>query len=215
MVGFGAVSYQPKGAQKPELGTIKVESDTAVSVAERLVQFTPVQVAEVKFSTARRDQTREVVGTITDGIPDQERVIALDRVLAHLDTSKIIPKNVEGVKADPPPIFFSTKPAVLVNVDGDPIWSPIKDNDLKFAVNTNWDLFQHDADQDGSTCATSSRGSRRPTSRDRGRRRASCPRASRSCRPTTTGRRSRPRCRQERSTNRHAEGLRQHRSRPR
>ena len=32
---------------------------------------------------------------------------------------------------------------MLVNLDGDPIWSPIKDNDLKFAVNTNWDLFEH------------------------------------------------------------------------
>jgi hypothetical protein len=31
----------------------------------------------------------------------------------------------------------------MVNVDGEPIWSPIKENDLKFAVNTNWDLFQH------------------------------------------------------------------------
>ena len=81
-------------------------------------------------------------------MPDDERVIALDRVLANIDKSQIIPKNVEGVKADPPPIFFSTTPAVLVNLDGDPIWSPIKDNDLKFAVNTNWDLFQHDADQD-------------------------------------------------------------------
>ena len=47
------------------------------------------------------------------------------------------------MKADPPPIFFSKTPAVIVNLDGDPIWSPIKDNDLKFAVNTNWDLFQH------------------------------------------------------------------------
>ncbi len=33
---------------------------------------------------------------------------------------------------------------MLVNLDGEPIWSPIKDNDLKFAVNTNWDLFQHE-----------------------------------------------------------------------
>jgi hypothetical protein len=70
--------------------------------------------------------------------------LALDRVLANLDKSQIIPKNVEGVKADPPPIFFSQTPAILVNLDGDPIWSPIKDNDLKFAVNTNWDLFQHE-----------------------------------------------------------------------
>ena len=48
------------------------------------------------------------------------------------------------MKADPPTIFFSQTPAVLVNLDGEPIWSPIKDNDLKFAVNTNWDLFQHE-----------------------------------------------------------------------
>ena len=31
-----------------------------------------------------------------------------------------------------------------MNLDGEPIWSPIKDNDLKFAVNTNWDLFEHE-----------------------------------------------------------------------
>jgi hypothetical protein len=46
------------------------------------------------------------------------------------------------VKADPPAIYYSERPAVLVNIDGDPIWSPIKGNDLRFAVNTNWDLFE-------------------------------------------------------------------------
>jgi hypothetical protein len=142
MVAYGAVSYQPKGAQKPELGTVKVESDTRVSVEQRLVKFAKLQVTEIKFNALDRDKTREVADTLADGIPDQERVIALDRVLAHLDTSGIIPKNVEGIKADPPPIFFSTKSAALMNIDGDPIWSPIKDNDLKYAVNTNWDLFQ-------------------------------------------------------------------------
>ena len=30
-----------------------------------------------------------------------------------------------------------------MSFDGEPIWSPIKDNELKFAVNTNWDIFQH------------------------------------------------------------------------
>jgi hypothetical protein len=47
------------------------------------------------------------------------------------------------VKADPPAIFFSKTPAVIVNLDGEPIWSPIRENDLKYAVNTNWDLFEH------------------------------------------------------------------------
>ena len=31
---------------------------------------------------------------------------------------------------------------MLVNFDGNPIWSPIAANDLKFAVNTNWDVFE-------------------------------------------------------------------------
>ena len=87
---------------------------------------------------------REVVATIEKVMSPDERVIALDRVLANIDKSQIVPKNVEGIKADPPSIFFSTTPAVIVNIDSQPIWSPIKDNDLKFAVNTNWDLFQHE-----------------------------------------------------------------------
>ena len=37
---------------------------------------------------------------------------------------------------------FSTRPAVLVNLDGDPIWSPIQGSGLKFVVNTNWDLSE-------------------------------------------------------------------------
>ena len=202
MVGYGAVSYQPKGAA--EAGARhdqgRERHDGVGGRAAREVREVPSHRGEVQYP--RRDQTREVVGTISDGIPDQERVIALDRVLAHLDTSEIIPKNVEGVKADPPPIFFSTKPAVLVNIDGDPIWSPIKDNDLKYAVNTNWDLFQLEVDEALLLAQRASRGSRLPMSMDRGRPRARCRRASRSCRPTRTGRTSRRRCQARSSTTR-------------
>ena len=102
-----------------------------------------MRIVEANFPTLSKDQVREVAATIEKVIPDDERVIALDRVLANIDKSQIVPKNVEGIKADPPTIFFSTTPAVIVNLDGEPIWSPIKENDLKFAVNTNWDLFQH------------------------------------------------------------------------
>ena len=126
-----------------------------------------------------KDQTREVVTEIDNAFPDDERVIGLDRVLAAIDRSQIMPKNVEGVKADPPKIFFSKKPAVLVNLDGKAIWSPIKDNDLKYAVNTNWDLFQHEPSR-AATCASSPRGSRPRTSQDPGCRRRRYRRASRS-----------------------------------
>ncbi len=142
-VTYAAVAYEAKGASKPALGSLKVEADTKVAVSERLVNFSVLQVTESNFPTLKKEEVREVVAEIVEAIPDEERVIALDRVLASLDRSQILPKNAEGVKADPPKIFFSQSPAVLVNLDGEPIWSPIRENDLKFAVNTNWDLFQH------------------------------------------------------------------------
>jgi hypothetical protein len=143
LVGFSAVSYRSKAGDKPALGSIKVEADTKVALTDRLVSFSPMKITEANFPTLQKEQIREVVAQIDKVIPDDDRVIALDRVLANLDKSQIVPKNVEGIKADPPTIFFSKTPAVIVNLDGEAIWSPIKENDLKFAVNTNWDLFQH------------------------------------------------------------------------
>jgi hypothetical protein len=122
---------------------------------------------------------REVVDEIGRAIPDDDRVLGLDRVLASVDRSQIIPKETPGVKADPPTIFFSKGPAALVNIDGDPIWSPIKENDLKYAVNTNWDLFLHEPTKTYYLRNEQSWLQAR-TSRDRGRRPQSCRTASRS-----------------------------------
>ena len=143
IVAMAAASYVPKGDQKPTLGTIKIEADTSVSLEQRLVKFATLKITETNFQTLTKDQTREIVAEIEKTIPQEDRVIGLDRVLAQMDKSTIIPKNVEGLKADPPQIFMSRTPAILVSFDGEPIWSPIKDNDLKFAVNTNWDFFQY------------------------------------------------------------------------
>jgi hypothetical protein len=146
MVAYAAVAYSAKGATKPAIGTIKMEADTSVAVGDRLVNFTDFKMTETNFPNVPTDQLRGVVsqisGQISKAVPEGDMVIGLDRMLARLDKSQIIPKNIEGVKADAPTIFYSTTPAVLMNVDGDPIWSPIMNNDLKFAVNTNWDLFQ-------------------------------------------------------------------------
>jgi hypothetical protein len=144
MVAYSAVSFEAKGATKPAMGSIKIEADTKVALEDRLVSFSDLKITESNFPTVPKEQMRDVVNEIQDSIPTHDRVIALDRVLASVDRSQIIPKETPGVKADPPTIFFSKKPALLVNLDSDPIWSPIKDNDLKFAVNTNWDLFFHE-----------------------------------------------------------------------
>jgi hypothetical protein len=144
LVAYAAISYLVGGeTEKPALGTVKIETDTQVSTTERMVKFSKLKITEANFQSLAKEQTREIIGEIEKSIPDEDRIISLDRVLTSIDKSQIIPKNVTDVKADPPTIFFSKTSAILLNIDGDPIWSPIRENDLKFAVNTNWDLFQH------------------------------------------------------------------------
>ena len=143
MAMYAAVSYTPAGQSTATLGTIRVEADTKIAVPERLVSFSDLQITSANFPTLSRDQLTNLVSEINAAVPREDRVIGLDRVLAAFDASQVKPRNVDGLKSDPPPIFFSEKPAVLVNIDGEPIWSPINDNDLRFAVNTNWDLFEY------------------------------------------------------------------------
>jgi hypothetical protein len=143
LVAYVAIAYTPKGAAAPAIGTVRVEADTNVALEQRLVSFATFTITEAHFASPGRMQTREILAAIEKAIPSVERVIALDRVLAGLDRSQIRPSNVDGVKAEPPVIYFSATPAVLVNFDGAPIWSPIDRTDLKYAVNTNWDVFEH------------------------------------------------------------------------
>ena len=141
MIGWSAVSYQPTGAKEPALGTIKVEAETQVSIDERVVRL-DFRITEYNFKTLSPDQVKTLVADV-QALPQNQRVLDLDRVLAYVNNSPLQPKNAEGIKADPPKIFWSTTPAILVNLDGDPIWSPVKDVDLRYSVNTNWDLFEH------------------------------------------------------------------------
>ena len=143
LVAYAAVSRVAKGEQKPALGTIKFETNTEVALEQRLVKFSQIKIIETNFQTIPKEQTQEIVTELEKNIPDEDRVIALDRVLAYVDKSTINPKQVAGLKSDPPRIVLTQTPSILVSFDGDPIWSPIKDNELKFAVNTNWDIFQH------------------------------------------------------------------------
>jgi hypothetical protein len=144
MVAWSAISYQAQGATQPALGAVKIEADTDVAVNQRLVNFSSLRITEFNFPTLSRDQAQKLVSEFEKAMPAGDRVIALDRVLAGIDKSQIRPKagDAQGIKADPPKIFHSTQPAVLMIFDGQPVWSPVKDVDLKYAVNTNWDLFE-------------------------------------------------------------------------
>jgi hypothetical protein len=143
MVAWSALAYIPKDAKQPTLGSLKFEADTRVSLEDRLVSFADLRIAEMNVPALDRGVVQRLEADLVQAIPPGERIIALDRVLAAIDKSTIRVRNTPGVKADPPVVYFSVTPAVLVSLDGQPIWNPVAGVDLKYAVNTNWDLFEH------------------------------------------------------------------------
>jgi hypothetical protein len=142
VVAWSAVSYLPTGAKQPTLGTIKIEGPARVALDDRVVTL-DLKITEYNFTSLAPDQVKAFVADV-QALPVNQRVLDLDRMLAYVDTSPLLPlNNSEALKADPPKVFYSRTPAVLLNLDGDPVWSPIQNVDLRYAVNTNWDLLEH------------------------------------------------------------------------
>lgn len=147
LVAWSAVAYEAKPGEKPTIGSIRIEAVTEVSLDGRMVHFKDFTIPEVHFSALSPDDSRMITNALQAQLPVTGRVLSLDKVLTAVDKSQLTSnaKDTPGIKADPPTVFYSSTPAIIIGFDGAPVWSPIKDIDLKFAVNTNWDIFQQPA----------------------------------------------------------------------
>lgn len=141
-----AVAYKTPFDVKPMIGTMVLHSKTAVNVKSRQVKATEIKIQSLRFSGLDSKKVESIKESMRDIFPSSGMVLSLDRLVANFKRKMTI--KAAKVKSDPPPIFISKDPAILIIFNGKPIWSPIKNNKLQFAVNTNWDLFW---DQAGHT----------------------------------------------------------------
>jgi len=145
MIAWAVVSYRPMGSRAPIIGSIKFVTDTNVSTTERLVRFGSLTIAESHFPDLPVDQSERLVADLQTRIATGGQLMALDEVLTALDKEDMASVDQSGMSVDPPSIFYSTTPALLVGFDGQPVWSPIEGTNLNFAVNTNWDVIDDPA----------------------------------------------------------------------
>ena len=134
-----AFSLTPQSG-KPALGVVSVEAGTTVDNNTRTVYLHDLKYTSVRFSGIDATSEAQLQQTFRAIVPPEGEPVALDRLLADLDTTKM-PLKTAPLKNDPPQIFYSASPAILLMVQGQPVLSPIEKTDLQFVVNTNWDLF--------------------------------------------------------------------------
>jgi len=136
-----AVAITPKDAGKPFLGTIELEGDTAVDLANRDVTISRLALTGSHFPTLDTSRAAAVEQKM------RSAVAALPKKHFPLDTILLSP-GLAGAEAKPvavsnaPPLILArSAPASLVVFDGPPVLAPVAGSTLQRAINTNWTVL--------------------------------------------------------------------------
>ncbi len=160
-----AVEVTPKGSGEAVFGALRVRGATRTDLESRRVLLTDIEVVETSFPTLDAEQKQKWDRWLASNLRQSPQDISLDEILAYLEHTEAtavavqppiaaVSRNAEngdgsrggaptaaGLAMEPPAIYFSQKPAILVIVDGKPARYPVDGTDLAFVVNTNWPLF--------------------------------------------------------------------------
>jgi hypothetical protein len=137
--GRVAVVLTPARAQSVT-GMITLEAQTDTDLGERTVVIRDIRVTSALFPSL--DETTQLkMRTLTEELfPRDALPISLDRMLAAAEDAAA-PGQTMALKTEPPKIFVSIDPAILLLVDGEPVRVPIPQTSIDVIVNANWDLF--------------------------------------------------------------------------
>jgi hypothetical protein len=137
-----AVSVKISGEKEESYGALHFNTPTETNKSSHKVLIKGLIVDDVHFPHLEKDRAAKLKSIIQEVLPkDKQMTVSLDTVTAYMNKSSIKTQEVKA-KFEPPPIFYSDKPANLVIFLGKPKFEKIKDTNLSFAVNTNWDVLQ-------------------------------------------------------------------------
>jgi hypothetical protein len=139
-----AFAVTPKGRDKSVPGIASIHATTVVDKDARTVVLKDMRFEDIRFPSLDEATEKRAGDRIRALFPLKGMTVSLDRLLAALPEARPAAPTAT-LNTEPPRIFVSEAPAILLFVDGDPILAPIEGTNLKFVVNTNWDLFKNEA----------------------------------------------------------------------
>jgi hypothetical protein len=138
-----AIAVKDVKSKKETFGVAELDAETVVDQTARVVAVLP-KTRELRFPNTSDKEAAALRKVVDDLKPfGQAMTVSLDRVLAYLDPAQQQLQPPVPLNLDPPKIFHSKKPAILVMILGEPqLQAVVKDSsELMFVANTNWDIF--------------------------------------------------------------------------
>jgi len=131
-----AVAITVAGSNAPVYGVFWMTARADVDKAARIVTLNDIQVTKVRFPSAPESQG-EYLALIREHVPTVTKTVALDHLEACYAVSEAV-RNARQypVKNDPPRIISSTRPALLVLVDGPPALRPVPGSEVERVINS-------------------------------------------------------------------------------
>jgi len=134
---YAALSVTTKDKQTPRYGVVWFTAQTEVDKVNRQVTLNNFQITKVKFPMMEAKEA-DYQAFLQAKLPGKSKLIALDRLEAALAASELKQPTIKGlpVKNDPPRVIFTTKPSMLVLIDGTPRYRDVGGTDLRVMINT-------------------------------------------------------------------------------
>ncbi|MET0543118.1 MAG: autotransporter [Variovorax sp.] len=138
LAGRSAVQVEI-GADKPETryGIVSFAARTLTDKGRRVVSIDSVRFTKVDFPSSTPAQAEAWSRAIAQGFTGGGRTIALDRLEAALSIAQAQqPVERKPLRNDAPRIVFSSVPAILLSIDGEPKYGPLAGTPFQRVLNT-------------------------------------------------------------------------------
>ena len=142
MKARAAVSMIPIGKDEPVFGAIWVTCRVLTDRPTRTVKIEEMEVRRIRFPEGTDADTAKIAAALEEVIPRFDLTFSLDLLLESIETAQKERETARELEVKPPKIIMMDHPAVLVQIDGDPIFTNVSGTSLQRVVNTPFFLVQ-------------------------------------------------------------------------
>ena len=135
----------PESGNVPMFGAIWMQARLDVDRDARTAVIRSISVEDVRFADASEAEMQELASFIEGALGTSSMSISVDQLLADLDTSDAGGSGPQ-LKHEAPNILLSTEPALLVPIDGEPVFRMIEGSRYERVVNTPYLLARGGVD---------------------------------------------------------------------
>jgi hypothetical protein len=138
-----AIAISDPSGKQPLYGVLWFTARAEIDKVNRLVTLSDFKIKRVNIPMAP-EKAAAFQAAMQARADKQDEIIALDRLLADMAINDATTTSAAyEVRNDPPQVFFSTTPALLVSIDGAPVLRPVNGTRLERVINTRV-LLLHD-----------------------------------------------------------------------